>query len=300
MAEQRVSAKNPPYFRRVFCWSLQLKGPQAVQVDFFRGLLNRLGLDDARIAQETIAEKVKLSVFFDKISDAKKFDTLFKTLGFKSVARGIKILHKDDWLTRWKDDWKPFVLTPGIDVVPVAHKEAYRARGRRPIFLDTVMSFGTGLHETTRFTAGFIAEHKNKYISFLDIGTGTGILALVALKCGFSDVCAVDVEAMSVEAAKINYRANGHAVKNIYRADVKTFKLPQQFDCVAANLITQDLIALRRKILNFVRPGGILVVSGISLERLALLRRSFKDLPLRCVKIKKGRQWAAVLYRRNM
>ena len=295
----RSKTRPDPMSGRVFCWSLRLNKEQPQKAEFFRLVLNRLGFGNGRIAEEASHKAVLLSIFFDKKPDAERLLQLFNILRFKNIAVGIKIVHNKDWLTRWKDDWKPFALTKGIDIVPAAHKQAYRIRSKEPIFLDTVMSFGTGLHETTRFTAGFIAQYKNKFHSFLDIGTGTGILALVALKCGAGEVYAVDINAMSIDAAKANYKANGHKPAHIYRADIKHLKLARQFDYVAANLITHDLIALRRKIMGFVRPSGILAVSGISLGNLALLCRSFRDLPLRCLKVKKGREWAAVLYRRR-
>ncbi len=90
--------------------------------------------------------------------------------------------------------------------------------------MDTLLSFGTGLHETTRFMAQFIEDKKGKFKSFLDIGTGTGILALVALKYGAQDVIGIDIGPLSVQAALDNMKANQSYFK-VVRADIKRYPL---------------------------------------------------------------------------
>ncbi len=119
---------------------------------------------------------------------------------------GVKVRHRrlapKDWLTLWKSQWKPAALTKKLDVVPVWYQDKYKPRqGCDHILMDTLLSFGTGLHETTRFMAQFIEDKQGKFRSFLDIGTGTGILALVALKNGAEEVLAIDIGSLSVQAA---------------------------------------------------------------------------------------------------
>lgn len=268
-------------------------------VDILKNLIVSAGVSlEGLIEQEK--QGVKALVFYcASLKQAQDIECKCKTIRVKGIKIGRKVLYRDDWLTRWKKDWKPFKLTSHIDVVPVWCKDDYVFGKRDSILLDTIVSFGTGLHETTRFMAQFIEELRGKFDSCLDIGTGTGILAIVALKGGAKEVWAIDLDELCVKAASTNFKVNGYAHKNIILADLDKFKSGQKFDFVCANLVTHDLVKMKRKILAFVKPGGWLAVSGVSLENLPLLRRGFKDLPLRCVKIRKGTKWSAVLFRRN-
>jgi ribosomal protein L11 methyltransferase len=165
--------------------------------------------------------------------------------------------------------------------------------------MDTLLSFGTGLHETTRFMAQFIEDRRGNFKSFLDIGTGTGILALVALKYGAQKVQGIDIGALSVQAARDNMKAN-QLIFKVLRADIKKYPSKEKYDFVAANLITEDLIEHAGKIISFVREDGLLAVSGISLDNLSKLRKVFSSLPLKCIKICKGKKWSGLLYQKRM
>lgn len=232
-----------------------------------------------------------------------KLDRVEKLFGRLHLS-GIKItkyrLLPADWLTKWKTLWKPASLTQKLDVVPVWYKDKYKPRrGRDHILMDTLLSFGTGLHETTRIMAQFIEDRKGTFKSFLDIGTGTGILSLVALKYGAKDVLGIDIGYLSVQAARDNRRVNALYFK-IKKADIKKFHCEKTFDLVAANLVTEDLIEHAHKIMSFVKEGGCLAVSGISLDNLPRLRKAFACLPLKCLKISKEKEWSGLLYQRKM
>jgi ribosomal protein L11 methyltransferase len=165
--------------------------------------------------------------------------------------------------------------------------------------MDTLLSFGTGLHETTQIVSQYIEDCSGQFKSFMDIGTGTGILSMVALKSGATQVLAIDIGDLSIEAAKCNFKANRlNAV--VKQADITRFRNGQTYDFVAANLITQDLIDHHRQIISFVKPGGYLAVSGISLDNLVKLQSVFRKLPLRCLKTQKGKQWSGLLYQKKM
>ena len=87
---------------------------------------------------------------------------------------------------------------------------------------------------------------------------------------------------------------------HVVKADIKKYQPKRQFDFVAANLITEDLIANGRKIISLVKEGGVLAVSGISLDNLERLRNAFLSFPLKCLKISKGKQWSGILYQKMM
>ena len=281
-------------------YQLSLAAKQASQLNVARVVLLSAGLGHHDISDADAGGKPTLNVFKEDQRTVKQLHVLFKKLALTGVTATINTLRPKDWLTRWKDHWKPARLTAKLDVVPVWYKDQYKIKaGRDYILMDTLLSFGTGLHETTQIMAQFIEDNAGQYRSFLDIGTGTGILAIVAIKNGAKDVCAVDIGELSVSAAKDNMKVNG-VKATVKLADIKTLVLGKKYDFVAANLITHDLIAHAPQILKFLKPGGLLAISGISLENLDKLNKVFKALPIKLLETVKGQTWSGQLYVKKM
>lgn len=285
--------------QKIFEVSVDIPKTPRAALEVIQTILVKLGIPLQEVIEQEINGRRSLSFYCPTRKSAESFVSKLSKLKWRGLRVHSDILYRDDWLTRWKKDWKPFALTKQIDIVPVWCRKDYREGKRTFILLDTISSFGTGLHETTRFMAQFIEMLKGKFDSCLDIGTGTGILALVALKGGAPDVHAIDLDDMCIKAASANFKVNGYSNKNIKLKNIFDFTAKEQFDFVCANLVTHDLVEMKNQILACVRPQGWLAVSGISLENLPLLRRGFSNLPLRCVKIKKGTKWAAVLFKRH-
>jgi ribosomal protein L11 methyltransferase len=285
--------------KKLFEVSVVVTQRSVVGLELVKALLVQWGVPLAEIIEEDLDGRKTVSFYCATRRIAGLFVSKFKKSRWRGIRVSVDVLYQDDWLTRWKKDWRPFSLTKTIDVVPVWCRKDYVPGKRKFILLDTISSFGTGLHETTRFMAQLIEMLRGKFDSCLDMGTGTGILALVALKTGAGDVQALDVDEMCVKAAGANFKANGYSARSITLQDVSKLKLKRSFDLVCANLVTHDLIRLKEKIIGCVKPGGWLAVSGVSLENLPSLRRGFVNLPLRCIRIKKGKKWTALLFRRT-
>lgn len=263
-------------------------------------MLLNLGYSESDLVSSSIKSNLAIELFDENLEKLDRVKRLFSRLQIAGVKVRQRRLAPKDWLTLWKSQWKPASLTKKLDVVPVWYKDKYKARrGCDYILMDTLLSFGTGLHETTQFMAQFIEDKRGTFTSFLDIGTGTGILSLVALKYGAQDVLGIDIGELSVQAARDNMKAN-KLFFDVKKADIKKYPSKKAYDFVAANLITEDLIEHSKKIVSYVKEGGILAVSGISLDNLTKLRKAFKDLPLKCLKISKGKQWSGLLFQRTM
>ena len=284
---------------KIFELSIQFPRRHPGQLEIVGSLLSNLGVPKANIIESAVKENILVSAYFNSSRALESIHRVLKTFRLQNLKIQSKILKNKDWLERWKDDWHIFALTKTIDVVPTWRRQGYIPGERKYILLDTVSSFGTGLHETTQFVAELIETKQGDFESFFDIGTGTGILSLVAFCCGAQVVHAVDLSPQSIRTAKENMKANDLGFDKIQTADAGAMRRDLRFDFVAANLITHDLILMRRKIVSFVKPGKWLAVSGISLNNLVKLKQAFKELPLRCVKVKKGKQWAAVLYQKK-
>ena len=294
-----MTTKRAHIHKKVFEVSLTMpKNPKA-GIEILKNILVNTGLAVEDLIEQEIDGRQTVSFYCPSRRSAELSAAKFSKLKWRGLRVRSDVLYQDDWLTRWKKDWKPFALTKKTDVVPVWCLDDY-VIGKRPyILLDTISSFGTGLHETTRFMAQFVELLQGKFNSCLDIGTGTGILALVALKGGAKEVHAVDIDEMCIQAANANFKANGYSGALIRLNDVLKFKTRKTFDFIMANLVTHDLVRMKQKILSLVKPDGWLAVSGVSLENLPTLRHGFSKLPLRCVKIKKGTKWSAVLFKRQ-
>jgi ribosomal protein L11 methyltransferase len=259
-------------------------------------LLTASGIDLTHLVeQETRSHRV-LSFYFTDRRQARDAVKTFKSLKVRQARVYFKTHHQQDWESRWKKGWKPFPLTRRLHVVPLWQKARKIPAGKMPVYLDTTSAFGTGLHETTRFTAGIIESLAPEVISMLDVGTGTGILMMVALLNGVKKVVGFDIDPDAVKVARQNLKVNGLKA-GLKTGDVRDFKAKEQFDLVAANLVSPDLVEFQRQILSFVRPGGYLVISGISLPNVMKVRRAFLVPGLSLEKLVRGKEWSAMLFK---
>lgn len=261
-------------------------------------ILLQLGIDPQDIVERTQGDLTETSVFVSTRGKATKLIADIQNLNLKDLNVSIKELRKNDWQDQWKKGIKPFALTKTIDVIPRWVEPRLRPTRKFPIYIDTNLAFGTGLHETTRFMSQIIEICRGKFDSFLDIGTGSGILVIVARYCGAKDITAIDIDPQSVKVAKENLAANNVVGVKVFTKDFARSTERKTYDFVAANLVTHDLMGFGKSFARRVKEGRFLAVSGISLKNLPALKKSFAKLSLREVKTLKGKEWAAVLYQK--
>ncbi|HBR13950.1 MAG TPA: hypothetical protein DD723_00170 [Candidatus Omnitrophica bacterium] len=289
-------------------------------LEILRDVLTGIGFKRDEIIELRQKKRSRLCLYFPSPLKAEALKEKLKKTPLKGITVSIKPLLPRDWRDRWKTDFKPFRLTEHLDVIPSWLKESGPVSPRRPVYIDTSQAFGTGLHETTRFMASFIEQCRGEFKSFLDVGTGTGILSIVALHSGASRVRGIDISPESIKAARFNLRTNGYvigrqtAVDDTFDAsgrrralalslkamDFEKFNEKTTYDFVAANLITHDLIQMGKKIISLVKPGRYLAVSGISLENYPLFRKTFGPFPLKRLRVEKGKSWVGVLYKKTV
>ena len=204
-------------------------------------------------------------------------------------------MRREDWAESWKRHFHPIEIGTRLLIKPSWSKRRAQ-KNQEIVVLDPGLSFGTGQHPTTAFCLQEVARcGKNKTRrSFLDIGTGSGILAIAAAKLGYAPVHAFDFDPEAVRVARANARANGVQKKlRISRGDVA--KLPiragRQYDFICANLISTLLISEHRRIANRLRPGGTLVLAGILKSEFYQVERAFKKLGLKLAVKKAGNEW---------
>jgi ribosomal protein L11 methyltransferase len=223
----------------------------------------------------------------------------FKALDRPTYALKVKKLERHDWFDKWKRDYHLGPLGARFMIVPVWEKPKFKPCRRIPIYLEPGSAFGSGYHETTRLITRLLESLTGKIGSFLDIGCGTGILSVAAAKLGAGKVTGYDNDRPSALVAGKNFRGNRCENGMFFCAQLKRSKVSGCFDTVAANLISKVLLEHRARIVARVRPGGHLLVSGIGLQNFEAFKRGFSRAPLKCLKVLRGRRWAAVLYQRR-
>jgi ribosomal protein L11 methyltransferase len=200
------------------------------------------------------------------------------TLSVRQVA-------EEDWANVWKEHYHVLHLGARTVIKPT-WRDYDPHPGEVVVELDPGMAFGTGLHPTTHTCLLLLEQAMQPGDRVLDVGTGSGILALAALKLGAAHVLALDVSEVAVQAARANAVANGVAERiEVRHATLEgaagepymplVAGLPVlgpeigQFDLVLANIIARVIAQLAPALWRAVRPGGVLIASGIIDERLA-------------------------------
>ncbi len=176
---------------------------------------------------------------------------------------------EEDWANAWKEYYH--VLHLGTSIVIKPSWRDYTPRpGEVVLELDPGMAFGTGLHPTTSMCLELLEQRVQPGMRVLDVGAGSGILALAAAKLGAASVLALDVSSVAVEAAQANARANGLEQRVNVRLGSIEEASGERYDLVVANIIARVIADLAPALVNALAPGGVLIASGIIDERLPL------------------------------
>jgi ribosomal protein L11 methyltransferase len=167
-----------------------------------------------------------------------------------------------DWLERWKEGYAPQRI--GRVVVVPSWLEAELAPGEVAIRLDPGMAFGTGLHPTTRACLALLQGIGPMPTRALDVGSGSGILALAALRLGAGHVDCLDTDAEAVRATLANADANGLASRvTATHRSLPAVPTGEPYPLVLANLVAAVLLELAPRLAAHLAPGGTLLASGI-------------------------------------
>ncbi len=199
----------------------------------------------------------------------------------------------DDWASRWRSFHRPVDVAGTLHVRPPWHPPA-TAPGLIDIVIDPGQAFGTGSHATTRLCLELLVElaaHGRARGPLLDLGTGSGVLAIAAAKLGFAPVSGVDHEAESIDAARENALANGVEI-DVAQLDLLRDALPSA-PTITANLLSPLLLALAGRL---PAPPEVLIASGLLREQLDEVAGAFATrLGLRERTRRHDGEWSALL-----
>ncbi len=206
-----------------------------------------------------------------------------------------------DWNAEWKSHWKPIEIGRRFVICPTWEKPP--ETGRIVIMLDPGMAFGTGTHFTT---ASCIEAAEDFFdgvgdpaaVSVLDVGTGSGILAIAALKLGAREAFGIDVDPDAARESLHN--AENNCVADRYAATDRPITGQEGFyELVFANILAQTLVVLAPRIAATVVPGGCLITSGILREYENDVAKRFKSLGFDVISTRHDDSWATLTFERS-
>lgn len=231
--------------------------------------------------------------------------------GFPGYTPSEPVLAKiaeEDWSSSWKENFKP--LRIGVHLVIRPTWEEFAAGDADIVIdLDPGMAFGTGTHATTRLCLSVLerimsgkGETENnrewKARKVLDVGTGSGILGIAAVKLGAEQVIAIDLDGDAVRAAAENSAINGVSA-SMHISDTPLELTGRGFDVILANILAEDLARLSPELTKRLAPGGFLVLSGILTEKESIVAESYAGFEPGPIEILREDEWSCMVYRRH-
>ncbi len=220
--------------------------------------------------------------YFEKSEASKKFLEKYN----------LQTINKEDWQETWQEYFQPVTIAD-FTIVPPWKKDLGN------LIINPARGFGTGHHETTQLATEFLLEiiNKNKNISMLDIGTGSGILSIIAQKKGVSKIRAIDIDKDAIENALENIKLN-NLDSTIEIDSTPIEKLDKKFDLVVANIITPVLLSIKENFSKLTKKHLILTGIEKKEEKEFLNQIKLDDFILK--DIKHNREWIAYLFEKEI
>lgn len=204
-----------------------------------------------------------------------------------------KTIEQQNWNQAWEENYPP--VSVDNDVYVYAHFHPERPEVKHQIRITPKMSFGTGHHATTELVMRHMLETDFTHKSVVDMGTGTGILAILAHQLGASEIVASEIEDFALENCAENFANNG--VTSYRLLDARTEQGPYgRFDVLIANITRNTLLAVQDEIAASAKPGSVLIISGFYEPDAKELEAAFAQHGFLNPVLKEKNQWASIKF----
>ena len=210
-----------------------------------------------------------------------------------------------DWINNWKTYFKQFYVDD-ILIIPSWEEVKEEDKDKMIIHIDPGTAFGTGMHETTQLCIRQLKKYVTPETELLDVGTGSGILSIIALKLGAKHAVGTDLDPCAVPAVEENKEANGipaeafdMMIGNII--DDKTVQDTvgyEKYDIVTANILADVLVPLTPVIVHQMKPGGLYITSGILDVKEEVVKEAVTAAGLEIVEVTHQGEWVSVTARK--
>ncbi|HNQ88488.1 MAG TPA: 50S ribosomal protein L11 methyltransferase [Verrucomicrobiota bacterium] len=212
----------------------------------------------------------------------------------------VRRLPPTEWAQAWKRHFKPFTVGNRLLIRPSWSQRSPR-RGQAVVELDPGLSFGTGHHPTTLFCLRQLVARlsPDSKLSLLDVGSGSGILAIAGAKLGYHPIVAFDIDPVAVRVARANARRNRvlHRI-SLSQADLSRMPAPSgaPFDVLCANLLAELLIQERHRLARWIKPHGHLLLAGILTRQYPDVQRAFAQIQFRPTAVERVKEWTSAAF----
>ncbi len=249
--------------------------------------------------EETDKESVLL-----RIEEALSEVRLFMGIGEGTVT--VSETEDIDWINNWKQYFHQFYIDDLL-VIPSWEEVKEEDRDKKILHIDPGTAFGTGMHETTRLCIGQIKKYVTPETELLDVGTGSGILSIIALMYGAKHAVGTDLDPCAVEAVKQNKDANGISSGDfeLFIGNIITEKDVQDrvgygcYDIVAANILADVLVPLTPVIVPCLKTGGVYITSGIIEGKETIVADAMEAAGLTVLEVNALGEWRSVTARKG-
>lgn len=271
--------------------------PDAIEaVEHAFNMLGSLGTEVSDLRRSKTGDACVAGYFDDRPADADVATALASALEIYGLGRGsvtsvdTRLVPETDWLAEWKKHWTPTEIGPFLIAPPWSE---IGSTGKIAVRIEPNMAFGTGTHETTQLCLAAIGQHLVEGLSFLDVGTGTGILAIGAAKLARTSVItACDTDPDSIHIARENAAANG-VEKRIRFFEGSISSETRHHDLVCANLTLDVIVGILPALLAI--SDRALLLSGILTEQQAEITSELAKYNLSEFNVERAREWISVL-----
>ncbi len=277
-------------------------------LDWAIGVLFQEGI--FTLEQKNLAKKIHITAELPKLKASLKADLKkIKISKSESLFQDIKILKVRN--RRWVEEYKktlkkiPFIFRnpkdqkhPERALLWIDPRNKKSSPSANTLYLEAGLAFGTGSHPTTWLCAQALAEQLQKYPAknVLDLGCGTGLLAMVAAKLGAKNIWAIDNDPVAVEVAEENFVKN--KTQHIHLQEDLS-KSPRNFDLIVANILLTTLLELKNLIIPRLAKQGILIASGLLYKDCAELIQTYQMAGLKLLQRKNRKGWSALIFQKN-
>lgn len=228
----------------------------------------------------------------------------FMDIGEGSIA--IDETEDIDWINNWKQYFKQFYVDD-ILIIPSWEEVKEEDKDRMIIHIDPGTAFGTGMHETTQLCIRQLKKFVKEDTELLDVGTGSGILSIVALKLGAKHAVGTDLDPCAVPAVEENKEVNEIPAQDfdmmigniIDDKEVQDKVGYEKYDIVVANILADVLVPLTPVIVNQMKKGGIYIISGIIDNKEETVVEAVKAAGLEVLEVTYQGEWVSVTARKN-
>lgn len=207
----------------------------------------------------------------------------------------ISEVNEEEWATAWKKYYKPVRVSKRLTVIPTW--ETYEPHDEKELVieLDPGLAFGTGTHPTTVMCIRALEEIVRQGDICVDVGTGSGVLSVVAAKLGARKVMAVDLDEIAVKSARVNVKLNGVQEKVVVKQGNLLDSISGPVDVIMANLLAEIILRLANDARRVLRKGGYLIASGLIQAKKDEVQRALENAGFSIVKTLEIDEWVTLV-----